>query len=261
MQDSPVFLDKAGTVEKTCALIERAAGSGASLIAFPETWIPGYPVWLDCAPSAGLWEHPPAEHPIFRILFENSIVVPGPETSLIGEFVRKVGATVVLSAHEQFGGTLYNTQFTFGPSGAVEQIHRKVMPTYTERMIWGMGDGSTLGVYHSTQGVVGGLICWEHWMPALRIVMHEQRELVHVAQWPWVKEMNQLVCRQYAFEGGCFVLAAGAVLRRRDLPSLPLLDEIARRAGMALARRERDHCARRLVPGRSSDGAGDDRDR
>jgi predicted amidohydrolase len=160
------------------------------------------------------------------VLFDNSIELPGIETKRIGETVKKFKTTVVLSAHERCGSTLYNTLFTIGPDGSVVQKHRKVMPTYTERMIWGMGDGSTLDVYASPKGVIGGLICWEHWMPALRIVMHEQQELIHVAQWPWVKEMNHVASRQYAFEGGCFVLAAGAILRRSDLPALPLLQEI-----------------------------------
>jgi predicted amidohydrolase len=91
------------------------------------------------------------------------------------------------------------------------------MPTYTERMIWGRGDGSTLSVIGSKHGNIGGLICWEHWMPLARAAMHAKNETVHVAQWPAVKELHQLASRHYAFEGQCFVLAAGSILNRRAI--------------------------------------------
>jgi predicted amidohydrolase len=114
------------------------------------------------------------------------------------------------------------------------------MPTYTERMIWGVGDGSTLTVIDTPQGRIGGLICWEHWMPLLRAAMHEQQELVHVAQWPTVKEMNQVAVRQYAFEGQCFVVAAGSILARSQAicpgEANSLLDEMPGDPGKLLMR-------------------------
>jgi predicted amidohydrolase len=91
------------------------------------------------------------------------------------------------------------------------------MPTYTERLVWGRGDGSTLSVLDTEYGVLGGLICWEHWMPLARAAMHAKHEAIHVAQWPSVKDVHQLASRHYAFEGGCFVLAAGCILSRRDI--------------------------------------------
>jgi nitrilase len=97
------------------------------------------------------------------------------------------------------------------------RLHRKVMPTYTERLVWGMGDGSTLEPLETPFGRIGGLICWEHWMPLARAAMHAQRETIHVAQWPGVKELHLLASRHYAFEGQCFVAAAGAVLTRGDV--------------------------------------------
>ena len=97
------------------------------------------------------------------------------------------------------------------------QVHRKLIPTYTERLVWGRGDGSTLSVLPSKYGNLGGLICWEHWMPLARAAMHAKGETVHVAQWPAVRELHQLASRHYAFEGQCFVAAAGCVLSRGDI--------------------------------------------
>ncbi|NKB88614.1 MAG: hypothetical protein GKS06_10375 [Acidobacteria bacterium] len=96
-------------------------------------------------------------------------------------------------------------------------LHRKLTPTYTERLLWGVGDGSTLRAMDTPVGTVGGLICWEHWMPLARAAMHAQHELLHVAQWPWVREIHQICSRQYAFEAQCFVAASGCVMRREDV--------------------------------------------
>ena len=211
VQDSPVFLDLRGSVAKAVSLIGEAAATGARLIAFPETWLPGYPIWLDVAPGAALWNHPPAKL-IFRKLFENSVVLGGAEVASLCKAAKAHGCTVVMGMNERLGGTLYNTMLYVSAEGEVAGIHRKLMPTYSERMVWGRGDGSTLTVTDTPVGRVGGLICWEHWMPLLRAAMHAKQELVHVAQWPTVKEMNQVASRQYAFEGQCFVMAAGTVL-------------------------------------------------
>jgi nitrilase len=235
VQDSPVFLNLAASVEKACLLIERAAAGGAKLIAFPETWLPGYPVWLDFAPGAGLWDHPPAKA-LFSLLFENSIELDGPEVDTLAAKAAESGATVVMGAHERVNGTLYNTMLYLGAGGLLG-YHRKLMPTYTERLIWGQGDGSSLAVVNTLEGRVGGLICWEHWMPLLRAAMHYRQELVHVAQWPTCREMNLVACRQYAFEGQCFVLAAASVLTRGEMlesvngDGRALLEEIPGEAG------------------------------
>jgi len=229
VQDTPVFLDLRRSVQKACDLIADAARTGAKLIAFPETWLPGYPVWLDESPKAGLWDYAPAKS-LFAELFENSVQLPGPELEQLGKAAKSAEATVVMGAHERSAGTLYNTLFYISHTGELAGIHRKIMPTYTERLIWGQGDGSTLTVIDTPRGRVGGLICWEHWMPLLRAAMHQQHELVHVAQWPTVKEMNQVAVRQYAFEGQCFVVAAGGCLAKRDAfctnKANSLLDEI-----------------------------------
>jgi predicted amidohydrolase len=116
---------------------------------------------------------------------------------------------------------------TFGPDGDLLNSHRKIMPTYTERLVWGKGDGSGLRAVETSCGRVGGLICWEHWMPLARQVLHDSGEDVHVAAWPQVKEMNLVASRHYAFEGRCFVIATGALMRASDLPSeLEPVDEL-----------------------------------
>jgi predicted amidohydrolase len=196
--------------------MKEAARKGAAAVAFPETWLPGYPVWLDYAPEAALWDHPPAKA-LYRILVENAIAIPGKHLDRLLTMARETGVYLVMGAHERRGGSLYNTMFYLDRDGQIFQVHRKLMPTYTERLIWGRGDGSTLGVFASDYGHIGGLICWEHWMPLARAAMHAQHEVVHVAQWPGGKELYQLASRHYAFEGQCFVLVAGCVLSRQDV--------------------------------------------
>lgn len=214
VQHPPVFLNLQASIEKAVSLIRKAAES-ADIIIFPETWLPGYPVWLDVAPNAGLWDHPPAKI-IYRLLAENSIQQNSPALKKLQDAVTENNCRVVMGAHEKEGSTLYNTIFYFDTDGSYS-IHRKLMPTYTERLIWGMGDGSTLNTMQTDWGTIGGLICWEHWMPMARAAMHAKNEVLHIAQWPYVKDLHQLCSRHYAFEGQCFVAACGGILTKKDI--------------------------------------------
>jgi predicted amidohydrolase len=216
IQEAPVFLNLDASLEKACALVEQAASEGAKVIAFPETWLPGYPVWLDYAPKAALWDYRPAKA-LYRLLAENSITVPGRHFDRLLGLARETGTYIVMGAHERCGGSLFNTLIHLDRNGETFQLHRKLVPTYTERLVWGRGDGSTLGVLQTEYGNLGGLICWEHWMPLARAAMHAQQETLHVAQWPAGRELHQLASRHYAFEGQCFVLVAGCVLTRQDV--------------------------------------------
>jgi predicted amidohydrolase len=215
VQHPPVFLNLARSVERAVALTREAASQGARLVVFPETWLPGYPVWLDDAPTAGLWDYPPAKA-LYQVLADNAVTVPGPEVEALKTVAVETDVTLVMGAHERAGGTLYNTMLLIGADGT-HRVHRKLMPTYTERLVWGMGDGSTLEALPTPFGPVGGLICWEHWMPLARAAMHAAGEAIHVAQWPGVKDLHLLASRHYAFEGQCFVVAAGAVLTRGEM--------------------------------------------
>jgi len=211
----------------TNARAAYAAKAGASLVVFPETWLPGYPAWLDVCRDAGLWDHPPVKS-VFRRMAGESVVVDGSSGQELGAIARRNQIAMVVGVTERVErgparGTLFNALLTFGPDGSLLNHHRKLVPTYTERLVWGQGDGK--GVRAVDVGTpagharVGGLVCWEHWMPLARQALHESGEDIHVAAWPTVKEMLQVASRHYAFEGRCYVLAAGSLMRASALPA------------------------------------------
>lgn len=212
----------AGGLERTASLAAEAAKGGARLVVFPETWLPGYPVWLDVCRDAALWNHEPVKA-VFGRLAEESVVVPGASGRALGAIAAGLGITLVVGVSERVEagpgrGTLYNSLLTYGPDGSLLNHHRKLVPTYTERMVWGTGDADGLRAVDTPAGRVGGLICWEHWMPLARQAMHDAGEDIHIAAWPTAHELLQVASRHYAFEGRCFVLAAAGLLRARDLP-------------------------------------------
>jgi predicted amidohydrolase len=214
----------------TVARAEQAADSGARLIVFPETWLPHYPMWLDVCERVNLWDDAAVKRVYARYAGE-SVSVGGPVTRQLGELAQRLAATLVIGVSERVErgpgrGTLFNSLLTFGLDGRLVNHHRKLMPTHTERLVWGLGDADGLRAVDVDDVSVGGLICWEHWMPLARQAMHEAGEQVHVAVWPQVKEMNHVASRHYAFEGRCFVLAAGSLMRARVLPpELPIAGE------------------------------------
>lgn len=215
VQEPPVFLDLGASTARAVALIGEAAAGGATLVVFPESWLPGYPVWLDAAPGAALWGAPGAAA-LFEHLLANAPTVDGPEIALIAEQAVASGVDVALGLHERAGSTLYNATLLLGHDGD-RRARRKLVPTFNEKLIWGAGDGSTLATWTRSYGTLGSLICWEHWMPLLRAAMHAQDETIHVAQWPAVGERHQIASRHYAFEGQCVVIASGCVLTRDDV--------------------------------------------
>ena len=231
VQAAPIHLDLNRSLQKALALIAEAAALGAKLIVFGETFLPGYPAWLDCCRDVALWDHEPVKK-VFARLRQNSVVVPSQTTDAIGRTARDHGVVVNIGVHERVTegagrGTLYNTMLTFGADGALLNKHRKIMPTHSERMIWGQGDGSSLSAVQTEVGRVGGLICWEHWMPMARQALHTSGEDIHVAAWPQVKEMNLVASRHYAFEGRCFVIACGSIMRASEIPAeLELIESL-----------------------------------
>jgi len=212
VQASPVFMDKRATIEKGCSLIEEAGRHGATLVVFPETWIPGYPIWLNRVnPRFGY----PLANKVYAQLNKNSVDIPGPETIRLGEAAKKASVFVAMGLHERISsGTLYNTILYIGRNGEYLGKHRKLVPTYNERMIWAHGDGSTLGVFDTEIGRLGGLICWEHWMPLARYALYAQGEQIHTSLWPSVSEKFLLACRSMAFEGRLFVIVSGTYMTR-----------------------------------------------
>jgi predicted amidohydrolase len=206
----------------TLRLIREARDAGASLVAFPETWLPGYPAWLDVCRDVALWDHEPVKR-VFRRMAEQSVVVPGPVTTALSAAAKEAGVVVVIGVTERVDhglaqGTLYNSVLTFDADGTLANHHRKLVPTYTERMVWGLGDADGLAAAATKVGRVGALVCWEHWMPLARQSMHDSGEDIHVALWPTAHEMLQVASRHYAFEGRCFVLVAGSLMRASALP-------------------------------------------
>jgi nitrilase len=222
VQASPAFMDREASLEKARRLVAEAGSNGAQLAVFPETWLPGFPIWIERAPGTALWDHQPAKDAFTRLV-ANAVEVPGPVVEALCEAAAEAGCGVVMGVNERQGGrlsgTLYNTIVYVGADGRLLGKHRKLIPTYAERLIWGQGDGSTLGAFASSVGRVGGLVCWEHWMPLARHAMHVAGEQVHAALWPEVEEIHQVASRHYAFEARCFVVAVGSVLRRDQVPA------------------------------------------
>src|SRR5262245_37808506 len=217
VQASPVFLDREATVDKAVRLIEEASSEGARLVAFPETWIPAYPTWIF---GAAGWEDPRSKR-VFARLSANAVEVPSPSTDALRSAAAASGVVVVMGMTEREGGTLYNALLYISEDGEILGVHRKLMPTHAERIIWGQGDGSTLHVFDTAVGRVGGLACWEHWMPLTRFAMHAKGEQVHVAAWPEVgdPEKHRFATRHYAFEGRCYALCVmGAALTLDKVP-------------------------------------------
>lgn len=215
VQHPPVFLNLPKTLAKVAELAEECGSNDAKIVVFPETWLTGYPVWLDEAPKAALWDYAPAKR-LYQYLTENSLRIPGEEFEFLRETTKKNSVYLIIGVHERCGGTLYNTIIYFTPNGDFK-THRKLVPTYTERLVWGAGDGSGLNVLETPYGILGGLICWEHWMPLARAAMHSKNEVIHVSQFPTVHERHQIASRHYAFEGQCFVLTSGCVLTKNDV--------------------------------------------
>lgn len=159
--------------------------------------------------------------------------MPSPETDRLALAAKTQKVVVVIGINERVdlgpgNGTLYNSLLTIDADGSIANHRRKLIPTYTERMVWGQGDGANLKAVDTSVGRVGGLICWEHWMPLARQVLHDSGEHIHIAVWPTVHEMHQVASRHYAFEGRCFVLAAGLLMKVHDLPpQLPVATELS----------------------------------
>ncbi len=222
-QFAPVYLDKAASLARAIQIVQDAKKRGAELVAFGETWLPGYPAWLDVCPNVALWEHIPTKQ-VFARLRQNSVTIPGPEIAALCEAAGDLKINVVMGVNERVeagpgNGTLYNSVLPITSEAKLANHHRKLVPTHAERLVWGNGDGRGLSSVETKNRRIGGLICWEHWMPLARMAMHNSGEHLHIAVWPTVHELHQLCSRHYAFEGRCFVLAVGLMMPTRDLPS------------------------------------------
>lgn len=217
VQAAPVLFNTSKTVAKLAELTREAAGRGAGLVVFPEAFVGGYPKGLDFGARLGL--RSPEGREEFRRYFESAIDIPGPEASRIGEIARDNGVHLVVGIIERDGGTLYCSTLTYSPAGKLLYKHRKLMPTALERLVWGFGDGSTIGVVDTPIGRIGSVICWENYMPLLRAAMYAQGVELYCA--PTVDDRDAWLptMRTIALEGRCFVISACQYLTRSDGPA------------------------------------------
>jgi nitrilase len=216
VQAGSIPFDTPATVDKAIGLVAEAAAGGAQLVVFPEAFIGGYPKGLGFGLVIGARDAAGREE--FRLYLESAIAVPGPETERLGMAAREHRCWLVVGVIERELGTCYCTVLFFGPDGALLGKHRKLMPTALERMIWGFGDGSTLTTVESPWGRIGSVICWENYMPMLRMAMYSKGVSLYCAPTAddrdtWVPTMQHV-----ALEGRCFVLSACQFVRRKDFP-------------------------------------------
>ena len=224
VQATYVLMDREATIDRVAELTAAAAAQGAQLVAFPEAFIPGTPLWIDTQP---IWD---GDSDRFQLLAENAVVVPGPATERLGAIAREHGVWLVIGVQEREmnGGTIYNTTLYLSPQGVVVEKHRKLMPTGSERTVWGQGDGSTLRAVQTPFGRIGGLICWENYMPLARFHMYAQGIDLWIAPTlapgdGWISTMRHL-----ARENRMFVMGVNPVLHVDRLPSdFPHRDRVA----------------------------------
>lgn len=216
VQAAPVVFDRDATMVKVRALTAEAAAKGAQLVVFPEAFVSGYPKGLDFGARVG--SRTVEGRRMFRRYFESAVELPSAAASELGAIAREHGIYLVIGVIERGGGTLYCTVLFYAPSGELLGKHRKLMPTAMERLVWGMGDGSTLPVIETPLGRVGAVICWENYMPLLRMAMYAKGIELYCAPTvddrdTWARSMQHI-----AFEGRCFVLSAVQYLERKDCP-------------------------------------------
>jgi nitrilase len=218
VQAAPVVLDREATVSKARELIAEAGRNGARLVVFPEAFIPTYPDWV--------WRIPPSRHRMladaYAELLEQSVEIPGPVTDDLSRAARQAGVYVAMGLNERnaqaSNASLYNTLLYVGPEGELLGKHRKLVPTAPERMVWAQGDGSTLEVYDTPLGKLGGLICWENYMPLARYSLYAWGVEIYLAPtWdngePWLSTL-----RHIAKEGRAYVVGCSIAMRKQDIP-------------------------------------------
>jgi nitrilase len=229
VQAAPIMFDRDATVDKVCRLIQEAASQGARLILFPEAFVPCYPRGLSFGMVVG--SRSPEGRTLWQRYWENSVEIPGGTTQAIGEAAREAGVYVAIGVIERDrdfgGGTLYCTLLYVGPAGTVLGKHRKLKPTGAERLIWGEGDGSTLTVLETDLGKLGGLICWENYMPLARAAMYARGVELYLAPTADARDTWQATLCHIACEGRCFVLGCNQFVTKAMYPSdLPMRYEL-----------------------------------
>lgn len=216
VQAASVVFEQEKTLEKLHRLAREAAFRGAKLVLFPEAFVAGYPRGLDFGAVVGSRSDKGRED--FQRYWESSVDMPGPAVDSLCEAALDNAIHLVVGVVERDRGTLYCSVLFFAPDGSYLGKHRKVMPTASERLVWGFGDGSTLPVFDTPLGRIGAVICWENYMPLLRATMYAKGIEIYCAPTADARDAWFASMRHIAVEGRCFVLAANQFLRRCDFP-------------------------------------------
>lgn len=228
IQHPPVLFDREASLQKVALLAEEAQAQAPDLILFPEAFLPGYPRGLHFGTVIG--DRAPYGRDLWAHYYQQCLQVPGPATDFLGQVARKAQAYLAIGVVEQApnGGTLYCSLLYFDPEGRLIGRHRKLKPTGTERLIWGEGDGRSLYVHPTPLGRIGGLICWENYMPLARMALYQQGIEIYLAPTADSRDGWQATLRHIALEGRCFVLGCNQYVQRSDYPDhAEVQDEIA----------------------------------
>jgi len=217
VQASPVVFDRGRTLQRVRVLAGEAARKGAQLVLFPEAFLSGYPRGLDFGAVVGSRSDQGRED--FRRYWDSSVDVPGPTVDELGQAAGENHIYLVIGVVERDGGTLYCSVLFFAPDGNLIGKHRKIMPTGSERLVWGFGDGSTMPVLDTALGKLGAVICWENYLPLLRAAMYAKGIEIYCAPTADARDSWIASMRHIAVEGRCFVLSCNQFNRRRDFPS------------------------------------------
>ena len=231
VQAAPVLFNRRATIDKACRLVQEAGSKGAKLVLLPEAFVPAYPRGLSFGMVVG--DRSPEGRLLWKKYWENAIEVPGPDTEALGAAAQEADTYLAIGVIERnrhsSRGTLYCTLLYFNPDGNLMGKHRKLKPTGAERLIWGEGDGSTLTVIQTEIGSIGGLICWENYMPLARMAIYNKGVELYLAPTADDRDIWQATLRHIACEGRCFVLGCNQYMTKEmypdDLKALKELDE------------------------------------
>lgn len=227
-QLAPAWGDPGRTTQRVVEWVGRAAAAGAGLVAFPETFLSGYPMWV--AHTDGARFNDPAQKAAYAYYLDAAVTLDGPELARVVEAVRdhRVFTYLGITERSASGGTVHATLVAIDPERGLVGAHRKLVPTYEERLVWGTGDGHGLRPHRAGELRVSGLGCWENWMPLARYALYAEGIDLHVAVWPGSASLTRDITRFVAQEGRCYVLAASGLLRLDDVPAdFPLREALA----------------------------------
>ena len=235
IQMSPVFLDKTATWEKLKLMILEAIQEGASVVTWSETLIPGYPVWMGMT-DAARWNNPDQKR-VYSTYARESVSLNGKIVSEMCEISSEHGVMLMGGILEGSGSSVYATLLTIGFDGQILGRHRKIKPTFDERLLWADGDTEGLRTYDTPEGPIGGLNCWENWIPLARAALHQDGEMIHLAVWPGSHSLTKDITKFMALEGRSWILSACGVYRGEDfghlsLEDFPLRDEMLEAGGL-----------------------------